>query len=376
MEERCGESRHGPYFPTEGGPPQGALRGFLDGRHHGLVNDLSYRVCVEFLPPQELALPSVVRLLERFGVAPLLALPPHRDDLAGLLALAPFTRAGLGAGIWPLLDDRDGYWPSEGNAARFAERTLGLLDLAARHRLTVPWIAVDLEPRLDELTRARRGPVGSLVAASLAHLDRRRFAVATAAYARLHKRIVAAGSRALAIAYPLVAADFATGAETMQDLCEAPLRCGWDRVAIMTYGSLIAGYSRGLLSVADAQHYGYRASRALAAALGRRAGAFVGVVGHGKLGDETAYQHPDELAQEAAAARAAGVGEIALYGLEGVLGSRDPESWLAALTTPRAAPARWRLRGALLHRSIEVGAVGVELWRRLVPCDGAGGEGQ
>jgi hypothetical protein len=129
---------------------------------------------------------------------------------------------------------------------------------------------------------------------------------------------------------------------------------------------MVAGYSRRALTVEDARWYGYRALARMAAVIGQRAGAFVGVVGKGKLGDEPSYQDPVELARDASAARAAGVGEVSLFCLEGVLDSPEPEGWLRALTdaAPERPPLRWR--GELLHRSIEAGAMAVSALRAMV----------
>lgn len=317
------------------------------------------------MPPRELARPEIVRLLSRHGVAPMLALPPDRDDDEALAALQPYVAAGLPACAWPLLTDEQGYWPSERNVALFAARVAALLAGAARRQRGIPWLAIDLEPAIGELRRPGWGPAEALARSAWHHLDGDRFAAATHAYAALHKTIAAAGTRTLAIAYPVVSADFAGGGEVMQDLCEAPLGCGWDRVAIMTYGSLVAGYSRRLLSVADARWYGYRALARLGGALGERSGAFVGIVGSGKLGDEAGYDDPAELARDVAAARAAGVAEISLYGLEGVLSRRDPERWLDALTHPGSALPPFRWRGELVHRGVELAARGIEGLRRV-----------
>lgn len=322
-----------------------------------------HRICVEFLPPRELSRPAVVRLLTEHRVAPMLAVRPSEDDEEALEALRPYVAAGLPACAWPLLDDADGYWPSEGNVATFARRVERLLAAARRRALVLPWLAIDLELPFAEVERARRG--WSFASEAWRHLDRRRFAEATREYAALHKRVASEGTRGLAIAYPMVSADFATGSSTMQDLCEAPLHCGWDRVAIMTYGSMVAGYSRRVLTVEDARWYGYRALARLASVIGPRAGAFVGVVGKGKLGDEPSYADPVELSRDASAARAAGVGEVSLFCLEGILETRDPEAWLSALVDaePERPPRRWR--GELLHRSIEAGAVAVSALRAL-----------
>ena len=321
------------------------------------------RVCVEFLPPRDLARADVVRLLLQRNIAPMLALRPSENEGEALAALKPYADAGLAACAWPLLDDAAGYWPSTGNVALFAERVHALLDAAARDGVRLPWMAVDLEPPLAAVERVRAGAPLSCAADLVTHArsadGRDRFTAAEQAYAALHKEMLRRNTRAVAIAWPPAAADFsAHGAPTdgMQRLCAAPLRCGWDRVAVMVYGSMIAGYSKGALSVADARWYGYRALTRLVSAIGQRAGAYVGIVGHGKLGDEPHYDDPAELGRDVAAARAAGVGEIGLFCLEGVLGSRNPEAWLDALVDGARQAPRFAWRGELLHRSMIAGA--------------------
>jgi hypothetical protein len=327
-----------------------------------------YRICAEFMAPRELAAPSVVKLLSRFRVAPMIAFHPGSDGEM-LEALAPFLDAGLPACAWPLLADDEGYWPSESNVDRFATRVESLLAAAGARGMRIPWLAVDLEPRYDEIAQLRRGrmvrAMPAIFAYGLRNLDAARRDRATRAFAALHKKMAAAGTRGLAIAYPMVSADFGGGSPSVaiQGLCEAPLRCGWDRVAIMTYGSMLAGYLP--ISFEDARWYGYRALGDLSRSVGARAGAFVGLVGQGKLGDEPAYDDPEELARDAAAARAAGAGEISLFALEGILATAKPEAWLSALTEgpPAHPPRRWR--GELLHRSITSGAAIVDVVQRL-----------
>lgn len=326
------------------------------------------RVCVEFLPPAELARPSVVRLLAAHRAAPMLAVRPGEDE-AALTALAPYVAMGLGPVAWPLLADADGYWPSTANVAAFSTRVEALLLSARRAGLVLPWLAIDLEPPVHDAGRGARGSSPAALpraaVAAVGRLDRRRFARGTAVFAALHQRIARAGTRTLAIAYPFVSADLRRGGTTMQELCEAPLEAGWDQVAIMTYGSMIAGYSRGLLGVEDARWYGFRALGRLASAFGPRAGAFIGVVGHGKLGDEPCYDDPAELGRDAAAARAAGVSHLGLFCLEGILDRPDPERWLSAFFAPACTPP-FCARGELLHRSIEAGALGAGLLAALL----------
>ncbi|MCK6550309.1 hypothetical protein L6R52_31020, partial [Myxococcota bacterium] len=102
----------------------------------------------------------------------------------------------------------------------------------------------------------------------------------------------------------------------------------------------------------------------------------VGLAGPGKLGDEPVLPSPDALALDVAAARAAGVDDLALFSLEGVLGRASPEAWLEAfVATPPRAPeglgsgvARGLVRG-MVWASRPVAAVGRVVVRSRVRGD-------
>ena len=101
---------------------------------------------------------------------------------------------------------------------------------------------------------------------------------------------------------------------------------------------------RGLLArVAAARRRAWRSSRRWRAACARRWGAraaiSLGVVGAGALGDESAYRNADELAEDVALAEAAGIDEIALFALDGIVARPPREAWLDALLGRAAARA-------------------------------------
>ena len=321
------------------------------------------RVCVEFLAPAELGRKEVRDLLLAAGVAPMLAAPTVdacasvQAEADGVVArvLSTYRQVGLRPCVWPLLPDEDGYWPSALNAERFVLRVAALRSAALA--AAAPYqpgdmVAVDLEPPLPPPDRqGHRMP-------HLSRCGRSRFVEATATLSGLCEALRRDGLRTLAIAYPLVSADPPDGSE-WQRRCVAPLSCGWDRVGVMTYSSMVAGYSRGLLGVPAARRYGYRVQERLEARFPGRSAAFVGICGHGKLGDEPAHKEPEELALDAAAAWAAGATEVTAFCLEGILAQPDPLRWLLALSTPPLAPP-FSLLGEAAH-------LGPALLGRLLP---------
>ena len=69
----------------------------------------------------------------------------------------------------------------------------------------------------------------------------------------------------------------------------------------------------------------------------------MGLLSPAKLGDEPYYEDPDELRPDVQAAVAAGIADIAVHSLEGILGKKDPEAWLEVVArSGPAVPARSR----------------------------------
>jgi hypothetical protein len=308
------------------------------------------RIWSEHLPLHALRDADTLDLLASAQAHPLIAVTPAHDLDALAHALIAIAQRGLEPGIWPLLPDADGYWPSEHNAPQYWQHVGELLDALSARGARARWVAVDLEPPLSQLQRLRHDVAPGLARLSALrqlardNLDPPRFARAVDAYTAGLARAHAHGARTLAVTVPLAAHDLRDDLPLWQDLFEAPWApVPWDRAGIMAYGSMVAGYSRGALSHADARAIHYRLFCHLARAFGHRAHASLGVTGVGKLGDEPAYTRPDQLARDASAARAAGVHDLAIFCLEGLVGRENAGAWLAAVRdappiTPRMTP--------------------------------------
>lgn len=267
--------------------------------------------------------------------------------------------AGVEIGLWPLLADADGRWASCENAETFAEHAREVARAAARARRASPApLILDLEPPIDAVAGALSGAPGRasrILGAFATGADWRTGARALAGLARdLRGRghaVEVAAIPALAVDGPARGWERALGAP-LADVSPA-------RVSVMLYTTLFEGYSRGALRRRDAKGLLFGLARAARRRYGARAGASLGVVAPGALGDEAPYRDPAELAEDAAIARAAGASSLALYSLDGALARPPLEAWLDALAAgARAsgpAPAQtWRSRalaGALAAAS-------------------------
>lgn len=301
------------------------------------------RVWCELLPAEVLASPATLRLLERFQLEPILAFPPERDEGPYLEALATLFRAGRPFGVWPLLADRHGYWPSAENVAEFRERLQVVLQQLERVGVRPQTIAVDLEPPLQRMKPLMQGGVSAARGLwaegrrALTPSQRLRQQEAAQVLHGIARHLEAQGIESLAAVLPPVVLDLAGQGTTLQALFGTPVfHPEFQVVSPMMYTTLIrhllpfghAERARGLL---------YEGGKLLAERLGPgRASLSLGLVSPGKLRDEPAYNDPSELAQDVAAARATGIDDLALYSLEGVLARGAPEVWLSAFTEAEA----------------------------------------
>ncbi len=324
------------------------------------------RVWCETVPPATLAAPATVALLRRHAVDPIVAVWPDTVD-AAREAAARFADAGLRPAIWPMLADADGRWIGAANAAvfcAFAERLAGELGAAE--------IVLDLEPPIEAVRQLTMGaPLGAAPSSApkppalasraggagllLAALHPAAYQAARARIAGLATRLRARGTAvSAAVALPILL-DRPGGDAPWQERLGTPVDgIAWDHVSPMLYTSILEGWSRGLLARGDVRALLAWSCAASARRFGPLAGASLGAVGTGAFGDEPVYRSPAELADDVAVARAAGVDDLALFDLGGVLRRPPAEAWLEAFTTEPTTPpiteAAARLP-ALTHRA-------------------------
>jgi len=300
------------------------------------------------LPLEEVTAPSTVALLSRFEVDPILAVWP-RTLGACERAVKTLADAGRTATVWPMLADAEGRWLGAANVEAFAafagdaQRVTGATE-----------IVLDLEPPIEKLR-------GSLAMKELPiSTDMRGFLAARARIARLVVDLHEAGAKVTATVPPPALL------EGFELLLGTPVGgVAWDSVSPMVYASIAEGWSRGLFRREDARAFVSWGARAAVGRFGRRAAASLGAVGTGALGDEPVYRSPYELADDTAIAVAAGVTDLALFELAGVLHRPPAEAWFEAFTDPPTTsptPATTRIEAL-----VSGAAIASSLFSRFIP---------
>jgi hypothetical protein len=320
---------------------------------------MKLRVWSEFATPQQLLEPQVLSSLSRYDVTLMLAFGPRAltSDYARLIDTC--ATEGVELGLWLLLSDEDGYWVSEANAANYLRRLQAVFAWLQRHRLFVPWIGVDLEPPLYLLHQFKdvplwRKPLALLKIAAL-HRDYKRYRQAVSTLQQVQQCIQQQGAQSYTAISEILVPDLLSGRDTLQDLLETPVfPIPWDRVSPMIYNSMAVGYSRGLLSWRDMRWELFSSCHELFKRLGPRASVSIGLTATGKLGDEPFYPHPSAMRPDVAALKAAGIKDVALFNLEGILASPRPEAWwdMVLETPPEIPPPSTKVK--LLHHFLRL----------------------
>ncbi|EYF05329.1 hypothetical protein [Chondromyces apiculatus] len=314
------------------------------------------RIWSELLPLSEVGSPPVLRLLARHGLELSIAVRPETlPDLPRLCRAA--ATADVPVAVWPMIADHAGRWASAPNASEFRAFIDELLARLTEEVVPPREVILDLEPPMPLVQRALSGPRGlvSLLRGSAAtwsppppHLSHPPDlshpphplpppdAAPHTLYRALVDHLIARDIHPTAAIVPLLLRDGPT--RSWERVLATPLSgIGYRSIHAMLYTSMLEGWSRGLLRRLDALSLLAALCRDARTRFGDAAGASLGVVGTGALGDEPTYGDVDELRQDVATARASGIDDLALFDLGGVLTRSPPERWLRAFVTTPAA---------------------------------------
>lgn len=94
---------------------------------------------------------------------------------------------------------------------------------------------------------------------------------------------------------------------------------------------MIVGMTGGLVSERDASWLVFKICLGLRSAMRDKAGVSLGATGTGVFEDEQVFEKPERLTRGLEAALAAGVKDISIYNLEGILSRSNPRRWFEAV---------------------------------------------
>jgi hypothetical protein len=333
------------------------------------------RIWSEHVPYEELRSRRVLRLLASRSIRVLIAVQPRM--LPGLArVLEACAGAGLEVGLWPMLEDDEGRWPSHANVGAYRTHLLEVLDAAATAPARPVELIVDLEPPIA----AMRDALALRLLSGRASLRPSRLELAASSFASLVCEASGAGVPVTAVVPPMVLCDPPGRRGGWQRLLGTPVDAvGFERITVMAYTSLIEGYARGALARRHARALLWLLCRRALDRWPGRAAVALGAVGGGALGDERPYRSLAELEDDVALASAVGVDDLALFELSAVLAREpSPERWLDVFveTEPAAAPPRLEPFAAAVLRGADAAGWLYDTCCRALALDGQGAAGR
>lgn len=271
----------------------------------------------ETLTFDEVVAPRVVALLRRYRLDLLLAVRPWQ--LADLGETVERLRgAGVFVALWPMVADEHGRWASVQSSARF----VAFGDAVVARAPGADELILDLEPPLDRMAGWKAGrPTFRNTPSPRAYAAARAALVAAVERWRAERRVTTA-------IVPLLVAERGQWLQRVLGTPTTDLPVA--RHSVMAYTTLLEGWSRGLIDRRRAEAALGACARLARRRFGAQAALSLGTIGPGAFGDEPCYRDPGELARDVALAAAAGIDELSLFDLGGILRRGPAEAWLEA----------------------------------------------
>jgi len=302
---------------------------------------------------ESLAPPDIVKkalpLLQEFSAGVAIAMYPVSLTRKNANALKKIKEAGVDYAFWPLMEKEQGYFPGERNASSYGALVRHQVEWAQKNDVLPDTVAIDLEMPIQQMWEVMRATnplikLGKVFTSARENLDRERYYRAKGKLDRLNVELQDAGIRTLTAVLPWIGLEMEGDGELLQDMTETPASgIGWDVVSPMLYVSMLCGMSGRAISVKDANWLVYDNCSRLREKFGGRAGVSLGLTGGGVLQDEPVFGGPAELVVGLEAALAAGVRDVSVYSLEGILARKDPRQWFEAIKSAKATvPERSR----------------------------------
>jgi hypothetical protein len=259
-----------------------------------------------------------MQLLARYQLDLLLAVRPWQLDTVGEL-VKRVQGAGVFVALWPMLADDDGRWASVSSSAKF----VALADDVLARAPTADELVIDLEPPLPMLEKWKDGrPTWRQTPSSRVYRNGRETMIDATTRWIAERRVTTA-------VMPLLAIEL-RGQWLQRALGTPATVLSVQRHSVMAYTSLFEGWSRGLVGRRRAELLLAACARLSRLRFGDRAGLSIGTVGTGAFGDEPCYRNPAELARDVQLARKAGIEELSLFDLGGVIRRAPASAWLDA----------------------------------------------
>lgn len=297
------------------------------------------RFWVEHWPPERIVAEAHDLLLNYKPGLNVAVFPDTLSD-ENIAALQRLKSDGIEIAFWVLLRAEEGYFPNERNMTTFCSTTKEIVLRSIEANIAPEYVAIDLEMPFNQMLELlEASPLGKIRGAYRifkGNMDRDRFSSAKADLRELVQWLKSNEIGTMAAIMPWVILELEGEGDLIQNAMETPVGgIDWDIFSPMWYSSMFEGSTKGIISQQLANRVAFESSLRLRSKYGDRAGISVGVTGTGVLGNEKTFEDVEELLESIGAALSAGIRDISVYNLEGVITREDPEFWMREMISAR-----------------------------------------
>lgn len=330
---------------------------------------------VEFLTPQQMIDKKAIEVLAKTDTYCAMRILPndlHEEDFLNMMK--KFRELGIEGHMipWPLLSVEDGYYANEITVDLFHKLVQNLLEWYKEHGFAIPeGVLIDLEPPTDpkeakiaEELRIKRNMVKSkrkrkriwkkikeksgleklasfnkFINTVKTNMNKERFYQSFAKFTAMQDMMHEYGTKAIAVALPLAYEDHIDGEFLIQDFMTVPVsKVDWDQINYMIFNTDYVSASKGIVSHEDYQHLLYIYAKEFIKKYGpEKASITLGITNLGVSDIRAVQTDPKKYKMEASALLAAGLGDLGIYALDGIMEQKNPIKWIEIVKQARAS---------------------------------------
>jgi hypothetical protein len=258
---------------------------------------------------------------------------------------------------WPMLEVEDGYYANVKTASKFSKMMRGLLDWYSTNNFESPLgVVIDLEPstdpeeakkaeafRLEGKKPEKKGmdlmaTVGKIIDQIDESMDPAVFEAGSREFTTMQDMMHGYGTKAIAVALPLAYEDIFDNKLLIQQFMTCPVTSvDWDMINFMIFNTDYVAATKGLISNEDYRHLIYSYGKEFIQKWGKEKPSITMGITNVGITDIRAIQVDPELYRlEASALLAAGMGNMGIYAIDGVLQQPDPKAWIETVKKAKA----------------------------------------
>jgi len=314
-------------------------------------------VTAEYMTVDQLTSPGNMALLKKYDVlvAPCIREGKMDDALDRLFDV--YEKEGITLVFWPLLPRKQGLYLNKEHADDFYNYLDKVYEFSEKYNHPVQALIVDIEPpnyqkgtdASPEESKQGMPTFGSV----LKGLSIKKFNAAKPKFMAIQEKLHSNGTIAISTALDLSVVDLMTHMNAFQDLQGGPtMSVDWDYVSFMHFGSNnYPTFHRLGLNWDDCRYLTYRMGQIIYKEYGDKVAVSTGQTlpgeGHGAV-----YATADELAKDIEALKAAGIKHFGIYDLQGIVESKDPESWFKAVRETPPKKPKYSMKAECLLRTL------------------------